>query len=98
MSASVSIWFSPGTPVSSTNKTYHDITEILLKVVLNTIQSVSITITDFIHIFIYSLRRLIHEHFIVIYTIHISVYNIVILNNTKKKNHLHNMYKGYGYG
>jgi len=31
-------WFSPGTPVSSTNKTdHHDITEILLKVVLNTI-------------------------------------------------------------
>ena len=47
-------------------------------------QSVSITITDFIHIFIYSLRRLIHEHFIVIDTIYISVYNIVILNNTKK--------------
>jgi hypothetical protein len=32
-------WFSPGTPVSSTNKTdRHDITEILLKVVLNTIK------------------------------------------------------------
>jgi hypothetical protein len=31
-------WFSPGTHVSSTNKTdLHDITEILLKVVLNTI-------------------------------------------------------------
>ena len=31
-------WFSPGTPVFSTNKTYcHDITEILLKVALNTI-------------------------------------------------------------
>jgi hypothetical protein len=31
-------WFSPGTPVTSTNKTdRHDITEILLKVVLNTI-------------------------------------------------------------
>jgi hypothetical protein len=30
-------WFSPGTPVSSTNKTdRHDITEILLKVGLNT--------------------------------------------------------------
>ncbi len=30
--------FSPGTPVSSTNKTdHHDITEILLKVALNTI-------------------------------------------------------------
>ena len=31
-------WFSLGTPVSSTNKTdHHDITEILLKVALNTI-------------------------------------------------------------
>ena len=31
-------WFSPGTPVSYTNKTdCHDITEILLKVALNTI-------------------------------------------------------------
>ena len=31
-------WFSPGTPVSSTNKTdHHEITEILLKVALNTI-------------------------------------------------------------
>jgi hypothetical protein len=31
-------WFSPGTPVSSTNKTdCHDIIETLLKVVLNTI-------------------------------------------------------------
>ena len=31
-------WFSPGTPVSSTNKTgRHNINEILLKVALNTI-------------------------------------------------------------
>ena len=31
-------WFSPGTPVSSTNKIdRHDISEILLKVALNTI-------------------------------------------------------------
>jgi len=31
-------WFSPGTPVSSTNKTdCHNIAEILLKVALNTI-------------------------------------------------------------
>jgi hypothetical protein len=33
-------WFSPSTPVSSTNKTdRHDITEILLEVALNTIKS-----------------------------------------------------------
>jgi hypothetical protein len=32
-------WFSPGTPVSSTNKTDHDdIAAILLKVALNTIK------------------------------------------------------------
>jgi hypothetical protein len=31
-------WFSPGTPVSFTNKSdHHNITEILLKVALNTI-------------------------------------------------------------
>jgi hypothetical protein len=35
-------WFSPGTPVSSTNKTdSHDITEILLKTVLSTINQTS---------------------------------------------------------
>jgi len=33
------MWFSPGPPVSSTNKAYHhDITELLLKVALNTIK------------------------------------------------------------
>ena len=38
-------WFSPGTPVSSTNKTdHHDIAEILLKVALNTI---AITLTQY---------------------------------------------------
>ena len=32
------LWFSPGTPVSSTNKTGdHNITEIMLKVALNTV-------------------------------------------------------------
>jgi hypothetical protein len=35
-------WFSPGTPFSSTNKTdRHDITEILLKVVLSTISQLN---------------------------------------------------------
>ena len=35
-------WFSPGTPVSSTNKTdCQDVTEILLKVELNTITLIS---------------------------------------------------------
>jgi hypothetical protein len=37
-------WFSPGTPVSSTKKTVrHDITKILLKVVLNTIKPTKIS-------------------------------------------------------
>jgi hypothetical protein len=35
-------WFSPGPPVSSINKTdRHDITEILLKVALNTIKPIN---------------------------------------------------------
>jgi hypothetical protein len=35
-------WFSPGTPVSSTNEIdCHDITDILLKVALNTITLIS---------------------------------------------------------
>jgi hypothetical protein len=43
-------WFSPGPPVSSTNKTdCHDITEILLKnkVVLNTIKQTNNILTSF---------------------------------------------------
>jgi hypothetical protein len=37
-------WFSPGTPVSSTNKTdYHDVTEIVLKVALNTVKQTNKT-------------------------------------------------------
>ena len=36
-------WFSPGPPISSTNKTdCHDITEILSKVALNTIKQTNI--------------------------------------------------------
>jgi hypothetical protein len=40
-------WFSPGTPVSSTNKTgRHDIAEILLKVALNTKKSISMSLNS----------------------------------------------------
>jgi hypothetical protein len=40
-------WFSPGTTVSSTNKTvHHDITKILLKVALNTIKPTKMKIPD----------------------------------------------------
>jgi hypothetical protein len=49
-------WFSTGPPVSSTNKTdHHDITEILLKVVLNTIKqtnSIRIGLLHILHDFI----------------------------------------------
>ena len=51
-------WFSPGTPVSPTNKTdRHDVTQILLKVVLNTItQTQNLTILQvFLIIICYSL-------------------------------------------
>ena len=45
-------WVSPGTPVSSTNKTdLHDITEILLKVALNTVNP--ITLNTNIHSFLF---------------------------------------------
>jgi hypothetical protein len=46
----ISWWFSPGTPVSSTNKTHrHDIAEILLKAALNTIHVVqSIVVHSYI--------------------------------------------------
>ena len=38
MQLAAELWFSPGIPVSSINKTdRHDVTEILLKVALNTI-------------------------------------------------------------
>jgi hypothetical protein len=41
-------WFSPGSPVSSTNKTdRHDIAEILLKVTLNTIKQTTNIYIDF---------------------------------------------------
>jgi len=43
-------WFSPGTPVSSTNKTdCHDITEILLTVALNTINQPTDRCSLFVH-------------------------------------------------
>ena len=43
-------WFSHGTPFSSTNKTEcHDITEILLKVALNTIKQTNIYHSDLSH-------------------------------------------------
>jgi hypothetical protein len=42
-------WFSPGNPVSSTNKTdHHNITEILLKVALNNITIILMSSDDFL--------------------------------------------------
>ena len=44
-------WFSLGTQISSTNETdHHDITEILWKVVLNTISQPTIYIVIIIHV------------------------------------------------
>jgi len=49
-------WFSQDTPVSSTNKTdRHDITEILLKVALNTI---SHNITDIVTLYVNMLLKI----------------------------------------
>jgi hypothetical protein len=40
-------WFSPGAPISSTNRTdRHDIAEILLKVALSTIIFISVVKTE----------------------------------------------------
>jgi len=48
-------WFSLGTPVSSTNKIdCHDITEILLKVVLNTINRTKLNHTIHIQVLLKS--------------------------------------------
>jgi hypothetical protein len=42
---SAGLWFSPGAPVSSTNKTdCHNIAEILLKVVLKTINQTKLSL------------------------------------------------------
>ena len=60
-------WFSTGTPVSSTNKCdHHDITEILLKVVLNTI-----TLTHSCSLFLWEivLSRLLFFCFFLTFTI-----------------------------
>jgi len=46
-------WFSPDTTVSSTNKTdCHDITEILLKEVFNTINQPIVTFTNFVYVWV----------------------------------------------
>jgi hypothetical protein len=53
LSVSFVRWFSPGTPVSSTNKTdRHDMTEILLNVALNTIH-LTITLQNVLMLFTY---------------------------------------------
>jgi hypothetical protein len=52
-------WFSPGSPASSTNKTdRHDITEILLKVALNTINQTNHTLTKKVR----QALRITHSH------------------------------------
>ena len=69
-------WFSPGTPVYSTNKTdRHDITEILLKVELNTISPANgMAITECLYVIDYisacfdqQTKKMKSEHFRYIY-------------------------------
>jgi hypothetical protein len=59
-------WFSPGTTASSTTKTgRHDLAEILLKVALNTIQSINqskFIVSMFCLLFIYILMSDVKAH------------------------------------
>ena len=56
-------WFSPGTPVSPTNKTdRHDITDILLKVALNTLILTLINTTSFTSYFWIHSQKQQHEN------------------------------------
>ena len=71
----VGLWFSPGTLVSSTNKTdCNNITEILLKVVLNTI-TLALRIWHSKHIF----RLRILESCVIILSFHEVIYGLVDL-------------------
>ena len=59
-------WFSPGTPVFSTNKTdHHDITEILLKVALNTINQTNLDNWIFERILHVHILSLLHKETLV---------------------------------
>jgi hypothetical protein len=58
-------WFSQGTPASSTTKTgRHDIAEILMKVVLNTIKSKSLWILLYQPLVLVLTRKLIQNTYI----------------------------------
>ena len=62
-------WFSPGTRVSSTNKTdHHDMTEILLKVALNTI-TLTLTSSTIIKL-TWRLALFIHIYFVIMCLLH----------------------------
>jgi hypothetical protein len=81
-------WFSPGTLVSSTNKTdHHDITEILLKVTLNTTKTNKQKFDS--KLYTTKLSTCLHEinNFVPPYT-HIHVLQMVFarqMSNTKKE-------------
>jgi hypothetical protein len=63
-------WFSPGTTVSCTNKTdCHDVTEILLKVALNTITPRPNPYYSLFKIFIESVQKELKICYIYIYKI-----------------------------
>jgi hypothetical protein len=58
-------WFSQGTPASSTTKTgHHDIAEILMKVVINTIKSKSLWILLYQPLVLVLTRKLIQNTYI----------------------------------
>jgi hypothetical protein len=59
-------WFSPGTPVSSTNKTdRYDIAEILLKVKLNTLTLTQLNVTTPLSYHFFSFHKLVEiSHFL----------------------------------
>ena len=74
------LWFSPGIAVSSTNKTdSHNITEILLKVVLNTITLYIYTVTFSYHLLY--MNRVPGDHFVFLTNkaIHYSYTNVPLL-------------------
>ena len=66
------LWFSPGTLVSSTNKTIrHDITEILLKVTLNTTKhfnAIKQTIFVTVNIFSFFLNEKDHDFMVLVFS------------------------------
>jgi hypothetical protein len=71
-------WFSPGSPVSSTNKTdLHDITEILLKLMLSTINQTKPNLFQFLFLFsLHQRKPVIHKYYLDYYPTYICLVNL----------------------